>query len=111
MMIDRDDYRVYLVKLPSTVYGAVRVDRDGFYSIYINNTLTEEKQRETMAHEIRHIERGDHYNSLTIAEAEGMKQITKESSGFRGRGQKRMTDDMWLHMAIMMQKLSESETA
>ena len=32
-----DDYRVYLVKLPGTVHGAIRIDNDGFASIYTRN--------------------------------------------------------------------------
>lgn len=107
MMIDADDYKVYLVKLPSTVYGAVRVDRDGFYSVYVNDGLPEEKQRQVIAHEMTHIERGDLFNSLTIADAEGMKDISQVADGFRGRSVKRMSDDMWLKSSIALYRFTE----
>ena len=107
-MIEGQDYKVYLVKLPSTVYGAVRVDRDGFYSVYINDGLPDDMQRHVMDHEMVHMERGDFENGLTIGEAENMKSITWKDTGVCGRRMRSMSDDLWLKWAVMMQKLVES---
>ena len=64
------EYRVYLVKLPATVHGAVRVDKDGFASIYINQDLSPEAKKAAFRHEIRHIQHDDFYNDRTIEEVE-----------------------------------------
>jgi Zn-dependent peptidase ImmA (M78 family) len=65
-----DEYRVYLIKLPPTIHGAVREDENGFPSIYINDDLSPQAQKAAFLHEMRHILRGDLYNDLTIEEAE-----------------------------------------
>jgi hypothetical protein len=38
--MNNDGFRVYLVKLPGDVRGAVRIDEEGFASIYINDDLS-----------------------------------------------------------------------
>ena len=68
--MSEDEYRVYLVPLPGDVKAAVRVGVDGFASIYINDSLSPEAQRQAFRHELRHIERDDHYNDLSIEEVE-----------------------------------------
>ena len=70
--LSEDEYRVYLVKLPATVHGAVRVDNDGFPSIYINNDLSPKAKKAAFEHEMRHIINDDLYNSKTIQEVEGI---------------------------------------
>lgn len=67
-----DEYRVYLVKLPATIHGAVRLDQDGFPSIYINNDLSPKAKKTAFEHEMRHIINDDLYNSKTIQEVEGI---------------------------------------
>lgn len=64
------EFRVYLVKLPGTIHGAVRIDADGFPSIYINEALSPDAKRAAFLHEIRHIERDDFYNNKSIREVE-----------------------------------------
>lgn len=66
------EYRVYMVNLPPSVRGAVRLDRDGFPSIYINSALSIDAQKAAFRHEMRHIENDDFYNSKTIQEIEGL---------------------------------------
>ena len=66
-----DEYRVYLVDLPHDVRGAVRLDEDGFASIYINSRLSEQTKKAVFRHEIRHIRRNDHTNARNIREVEG----------------------------------------
>ena len=68
--LSEDEYRVYLVKLPATVHGAVRVDKDGFPSIYINDALSPAAKKRAFLHELRHIEDEDFYNDRSIEEVE-----------------------------------------
>lgn len=69
-MIDSDEYRVYMVSLPPTIRGAVRMDESGFPSIYINDSLSPKARKETFLHEIRHIERADHTSRKSIRRVE-----------------------------------------
>jgi hypothetical protein len=68
--MSEDEYRVYLIDLPIDVRGAVRLDEDGFASIYINSRLSEQTKKAAFLHEIRHIRRNDHYNLRNIREIE-----------------------------------------
>lgn len=61
-----DEYRVYEIALPATVYGAVRVDCDGFYSVYINRDLSPKTKKAVLRHELKHLERNDFYNNDSI---------------------------------------------
>ena len=69
--MSEDEYRVYLIDLPNDVRGAVRLDEDGFASIYINSRLSEQTKKAAFLHEIRHIRRNDHTNTRNIQEVEG----------------------------------------
>ena len=70
MTEDEDYYRVYMIKLPPTVRGAVRLDQDGFASIYINDDLSPREKQKVFRHEMRHIRRGDHFSPAPIREVE-----------------------------------------
>jgi hypothetical protein len=74
-----DDYRVYLVKLPATVRGAVRIDNDGFASIYINEQLSPQAKKAAFLHELRHLRNDDMYNDKSIYEVEGLCQGQKNN--------------------------------
>lgn len=65
-----DGFRVYLVKLPGDIKGAVRIDEEGFASIYINDDLSPKAKKAAFLHEIRHIIRNDHTNARNIQEVE-----------------------------------------
>lgn len=67
---DGEGYRVYMVKLPGDVRGAVRLDEEGFASIYINDDLSPEEKRKVFRHEIRHIRRNDHFSPAPIRDIE-----------------------------------------
>lgn len=55
-----DDVFVRLISgLPPSVKGAVRLDADGDYNVYINAAHSEAVNLATLAHELRHIKRGD----------------------------------------------------
>ena len=43
--------------LPSTVKGFVHEDTDGNYTIFINDNLSDEAKRKTLAHEMNHIKK------------------------------------------------------
>ena len=68
--MNEDGFRVYLVKLPGDVRGAVRIDEEGFASIYINDDLSPKAKKAAFLHEIRHIRQNDHTNTRNIREVE-----------------------------------------
>lgn len=70
--MSEDEYRVYEVALPATVYGAVRVDCDGFYSVYINRDLSPKTKKAVLKHELTHLERNDFYTDKSIEEVENI---------------------------------------
>lgn len=65
-----DEYRVYMMPFPGTIKAAVKVDAEGYPSIYINDALSPEARKRALKHELRHIERNDLYNDLPIEEVE-----------------------------------------
>lgn len=54
------DYFVRLIRLPIKVEGVTVPNSDGSFSIYINELLCEEKRRDVLEHELRHI-RAEHF--------------------------------------------------
>lgn len=70
MTLTDDEYRVYMIPFPGDIMGAVRVDADGFPSIYINDALSPDARRRAFDHELRHILEDDHYNDRPIEEVE-----------------------------------------
>ena len=69
-MLTDGDYHVYLVRLPGDVLGVVRVDQDGFASVYINDQLTPKRKKAVLRHELRHVTRCDHTSGRPITEVE-----------------------------------------
>ena len=65
-----NDYSVYIVALPGTIKGAVRIDPTGYASIYINASLSHAEQQKTLRHELRHLRRNDMYNLRSIRQVE-----------------------------------------
>ena len=72
MTLTEDEYRVYMMPFPGDIMGAVRVDADGFPSIYINDRLSPAAKKRAFLHELRHIERDDMYNDKSIDEVEAI---------------------------------------
>lgn len=66
-MLTDGDYHVYMIPFPGDIKAAVRIDAEGYASIYINDCLSPEAKKRAFLHEIRHIERDDFYNSLPIS--------------------------------------------
>ena len=69
-MLCDGEFRVYLVPFPGDIRAAVRLDQDGFPSIYINDALSPSAKKAAFLHEIRHIRRNDHTNTRNIREVE-----------------------------------------
>lgn len=69
MVVD-DEYRVYMMPFPGDIRAAVRVDAEGFPSIYINDALAPEAAKQAFLHELHHIERDDLYNDRPIRDVE-----------------------------------------
>lgn len=65
-----DEYTVHLMPFPGDIKAAVRVDVDGYPSIYINDYLSPQAKKKALEHELRHISRDDFYNDLSITEVE-----------------------------------------
>jgi hypothetical protein len=51
-------------------YGATRKDSNGDFNVYIDERLSEQKMRETLQHEIDHIEKNHFSDSVSAWEAE-----------------------------------------
>lgn len=71
-----DDVRIILADLPCAV-GAFTVRRDGFYTIVVNARSSAAQQRESVAHERRHIESGDFDRSIPADSIEGMRHESR----------------------------------
>lgn len=69
-MLYDGEYSVCLVPFPGDIKAAVRVDCDGYPTIYINQNLSPEARKNAFLHEMRHILHNDFYNNKTIREAE-----------------------------------------
>lgn len=65
-----EDYTVRLVMFPGDIRAAVRLDDEGYPTIYINDALSPEAKKRAFLHELKHIENDDHYNDKPIEEAE-----------------------------------------
>lgn len=65
-----DDAFVRLVELPWSIRGLTVPNNDGTYTVYINSLLPEETQRETLAHELYHIEHDHLYDNSPVTKAE-----------------------------------------
>lgn len=71
MMMTEDECRIYMVPFPGTIKAAVRLDKEGFPSIYINDLLSPAARKRALEHELQHISRDDFYNDHSIEEVEG----------------------------------------
>lgn len=71
-LIEGADYIIRPVPwLTGDLNAFVSVDEDGFYSIYVNDALAPQAQREAADHELQHITRDDFFNDLSIRVVEG----------------------------------------
>lgn len=66
-MIDRDEYAVRLLDLPSGVGGMITESPDGFLNIYINARHGWRGQLHSLDHELRHAENDDLHSTESLA--------------------------------------------
>lgn len=64
------DCPVYMVHFPGSIRAAVRLDEEGYPSIYINDQLSPQAKKQAYLHELQHLENDDFYNDLPIEEIE-----------------------------------------
>ena len=64
------DYYLRLVELPVRVEGVTLPNSDGSFNIYINSLLSEDKRRQVLAHELRHIEKEHFYLDMSVRQME-----------------------------------------
>lgn len=72
MKLYEGEYCCRLIRFPGSIHAAVMLTLDGsdFPNIYINDQLSPEARREAFLHELRHLERDDFQNNLSIFEIE-----------------------------------------
>lgn len=58
------------LNFPIEIEGVIVVDNNGDYNIYINSNLSDEKKKETLDHELRHLQCDHHYTDVPIVQAE-----------------------------------------
>lgn len=80
-----DEYRTYLVNLPTRVPGLLAVDEDGEPSIYLNARLTRVQHKRTYDHEVRHIQNDDAHNDDPVEVAEARASLKKADHESRRR--------------------------
>lgn len=68
--VSSGEYCVRMMDLPCAVKALVCYDGEGFPNIYVNARLSREEQEKAVAHEIRHIRRGDAYSAASIQAVE-----------------------------------------
>lgn len=64
------DYYVHFAPLPHGVEGVSVPNDDGSFDVYINSALSTERRRETLEHELKHLEREHFYVDLSIGQME-----------------------------------------
>lgn len=72
-LIEGRDYTVRVIPFPvNTVGGMVIPNDDGSFSVYINANLSQQRQKEALDHELKHIAEDDFYRGTPIAEIENI---------------------------------------
>lgn len=70
MPLEDSDYFIYVLQLPDGVQGAIRLNSDNTYSIYINPDYDINSQIDTYEHELWHIIHDDLYGEKNIIDIE-----------------------------------------
>ena len=71
MLIEGVDYFVRLVDFPNCkCNGAVALNDDGTYSVYINAKASDEQKKRAMRHEYNHMANDDFYGDKDIRSIE-----------------------------------------
>lgn len=72
MPLENADYFIYILQLPDGVPGAIRLNSDDTYSVYLNPYYDFEHQLDTYEHELWHIIRNDLYGDKSIEDVEDL---------------------------------------
>lgn len=72
---------VVKVRLPKSIGAAAQSNADGSYTILVNESKCEERQRSAVLHELRHIKAGDHYSTEEVAAIERRCHIAEDDMG------------------------------
>lgn len=64
------DYALRFIELPIRVEGVTLPNSEGGFDIYINSLLPEEKRRQVLEHELRHIEAEHFYLEMSVEQME-----------------------------------------
>lgn len=75
MMIS-DDINLFYMDMPANVRAAVTINEDDSYSVFVNQNLSIETQREAALHELNHAIRGDLLRDVPAEQKE--KEIREE---------------------------------
>ncbi len=65
-MEDQENINICMLDLPTTIRSYVILNRDDTYTVVINARLNRETQLKAYAHELLHIQRGDHRRSCSV---------------------------------------------
>ena len=63
---------VRYLDLPYEANGFVREDIEGNYNVYVNSRLSFDMQKETIKHELNHVQRGDFNSESDIRDIEDL---------------------------------------
>ena len=74
-----NEVHVRSLRLPLRVRAFTLPDAQGDYNVYLNDRLSDGQQRKSLAHELRHIERGDFRREESAATIE--KEVREELDG------------------------------
>ena len=92
-----DDYRVVMMPFPGDVLACVRIDANGYPTVYINDYLSLEAKRKALRHELSHFHNGDFHNHFTIYDIEKRASYTLEMSSMP-RSFRALTEDEALRL-------------
>jgi len=65
-----DDYNVVMMPFPGDILAVVRVDANGYPTVYINDYLSPEAKKQALRHELWHFANGDFDSHTTIYDVE-----------------------------------------
>jgi hypothetical protein len=104
-MFGPDEYAVIMYNLPGDIPSAVRVDVNGFPTVYINDALCTPAKRTALKHELAHAENDGWYNHLTIYDEE-KRACTIARGDVLVRSFRRVTDEELLKLMLAGMRLA-----
>lgn len=65
-----DGINIYFLDMPCKIGATIILDEDSNYTIYVNSKLSFEKQRQSLLHELKHINNNDLFSNLSANDIE-----------------------------------------